>query len=175
MNIYRANGFVLKTKYKTDKPDLEKKIPDTSGLVKKLDYNAKITEIEVKIPSISGLATKAALTAVENEIRNISSFVKKTDSTTKVSKTEKKLTDHNHDKYITNPEFNKFIAEDFAARLAKVNLVTKTDFDTKLKSLNQKIKQNFYSLKVIWKSYKHLRQFILEATAMLKKMVDRII
>ena len=28
-------GFVLKTKYDTDKSELEKKIPDTSGLVKK--------------------------------------------------------------------------------------------------------------------------------------------
>ena len=29
------SGFVLKTKYDTDKPELENKIPDTSGLVKK--------------------------------------------------------------------------------------------------------------------------------------------
>ena len=98
--------------------------------------------LKVKIPSISGLATNATLTAVENEIRNISSFVKKTDFNTKISEIEKKLTDHNHDKYITTPEFNKFISEDFAARLAKVNLVTKTDFDTKLKSLNQKVNSN---------------------------------
>ena len=33
--------------------------------------------MEIKIPSSSGLATNAALTAVENEICNISSFVKK--------------------------------------------------------------------------------------------------
>ena len=72
-----TSGFVLKTKYDTDKSELENKIPDTSGLVKKTDYNAKITEIEGKIPSISGLATNAALTAVENKIPNISSLVKK--------------------------------------------------------------------------------------------------
>ena len=30
-------GFVLKTKYDTDKSELENKIPDTSGLVKKTD------------------------------------------------------------------------------------------------------------------------------------------
>ena len=46
-------GFVLKTKYDTDKSELENKIPDTSGLVKKTNYNAKITEIEGKIPDIS--------------------------------------------------------------------------------------------------------------------------
>ena len=40
-----TSGFVLKTKYDTDKTELENKIPDTSGLVKKkTDYNAKITE-----------------------------------------------------------------------------------------------------------------------------------
>ena len=56
--------FVFKTKYDTDKTELENKIPYTSSFVKKTDYNAKITEIESKIPSISGLATNAALTAV---------------------------------------------------------------------------------------------------------------
>ena len=77
VNSIDTSAFVLKTKYDTDKTELEKKIPDTSGLVKKTDYNAKITEIEGKIPSISGLATNAALTTVENKIPNISSLVKK--------------------------------------------------------------------------------------------------
>ena len=48
-------------------------------LLKKADYNAKIIEIEGKIPRISGLATNAALTAVENEIPDVSNLVKKTD------------------------------------------------------------------------------------------------
>ena len=60
---------------------------------------------------------------------------------TKISEIEKKLTDHNHDRYITTPEF-KFTAETFGARLKQVDLVTKTDFDTKLKSLSQKINSN---------------------------------
>ena len=46
---------------------------------------------------------------------------KKTDYHTKISETGKKITDHNHDKYITAPEFNKFRAEVFAARLKQVN------------------------------------------------------
>ena len=54
VNSIDTSGFVLKTKYDTDKSELENKIPDTSGLVKKTDYNAKITEIEGKIQSISG-------------------------------------------------------------------------------------------------------------------------
>ena len=69
--------MVVKSKYNTDKTELEKKTPDTSGPVKKTDCNTKITEIEDKIPSISGLATNAALTTVENKISNISTSVKK--------------------------------------------------------------------------------------------------
>ena len=41
-----TSDFVLKTKYSTDKVELEDKIPDTSNLVKKTDYNTKITDIE---------------------------------------------------------------------------------------------------------------------------------
>ena len=44
----------------------------------KKDYNTKITETESKILSISGLATNAALTAVENEIADVSNLLKKT-------------------------------------------------------------------------------------------------
>ena len=53
-----------------------------------------------------------------------------------------KITDHNHDKCITTPEFNNLAAGVFAARLAQTNLVTKTDFDAKLRKLNKKINSN---------------------------------
>ena len=69
----------------------------------------------------------------------------------KISQIEKKVTDHNHDKYITTPEFNKFTAEIFAAGLAQANLVTKTDLDTNLISLNRKMnssKKSMYLLKM---------------------------
>ena len=61
------SGFVLKTKYQTDKTELENKIPDVSNLVKK----RKLTELENKIPEISNLAPKTALTAVENKIPSV--------------------------------------------------------------------------------------------------------
>ena len=35
LNSIDTSGFVLKTKYNTDKSEIENKIPDTSGLVKK--------------------------------------------------------------------------------------------------------------------------------------------
>ena len=35
VNSIDTSGFLLRTKYDSDKRELEKKIPDTSGLVKK--------------------------------------------------------------------------------------------------------------------------------------------
>ena len=104
----------------------KKKTPDTSELVKKLGFNAKIVEIENKIPSVSGLAADAALTAVENKIPNVSNLVKKKkpDYNTKINETEKKLTDHEHDKYITTPEFSNLAARVFTAQLKQIS---KTD------------------------------------------------
>ena len=95
-----TSGFALKTKYGTDKSELENKISDTSGIVKKIDYNAKITETEGKIPDVSNLATKAALTTVENKIPNVNNLFRKTDYYTKVTEIENKLDNHNHDKDI---------------------------------------------------------------------------
>ena len=51
------------------------------------------------------MATNSKLTAVENKILNLSSLGKKTDYNAKISDIEKKITDHNHDKYIATPEF----------------------------------------------------------------------
>ena len=99
----------------------------------------KLIELENKIPDIGGLATKTALTADENEIPNVNRLVKKTNYDTKISELEKKGTDHNHDKYITTPEFNTLAADVFNARLAQASLITKTNFDSKFSSLNRKI------------------------------------
>ena len=136
-NNIDSNNFDFKTKYQTDKTELEKKIPDVTNFVKK-----KLTELENKIPDVSSLATKTALTAVENKIPSVSNLVKKTDYNTKVTEIENKLNDHNHDKYIDTSEFNKLPSDVFNARLAQANLITKTDFDTKLSSLNRKITAN---------------------------------
>ena len=43
VNSIDTRRFALKTKYDTDKSEIENKIPDTSGFVKKTDYNTKIT------------------------------------------------------------------------------------------------------------------------------------
>ena len=124
--------FVLKSKYDTDKSELENKIPNTGCLVKKADYDSKISEIEGKIPNVTNLATKTTLTTVETALT----------TDTKVTEIENKLNNHNHDKYIDTPEFNKLAADIFNERLSQANLITKTNFDAKLSSLNKKITQN---------------------------------
>ena len=69
---------------------------------------------------------------------------------------KKKLNSHNHDKYIDTSEFNKLAANVFNARLPQANLITKTDFDVILSSINRKItqnkKKNIWLLKMNWKS-----------------------
>ena len=71
------------------------------------------------------MASNFALTAVENKIPDVHNLVKKKKKKkkkknydTRISEIEKKLTDHNCNKFITTPEFNKFTAEIFVARLA---------------------------------------------------------
>ena len=69
---------------------------------------------------------------------------KKSEHNTKISETKKKIIDHDHDKYISTPEFIKLTAERFLARLAQVSLATESDianfvkktyFDDKLKKI----------------------------------------
>ena len=112
------------------------------ALLKKTNYNTRIIELENKIPDISNLATKSALTAVENKIPSFSNLVKKTEYNTKVTESENKLNNYNCYKYIDTSEFNTLAANVFNARIAQANLITKTDFDAKLSSLNRKITQN---------------------------------
>ena len=73
VNNIDTSDFVSKSKYQTDKTELEKKIPNVTDFVKK----AKLTELEIKILDISNLAAKTALTAVEHKIPSVSNLVKK--------------------------------------------------------------------------------------------------
>ena len=123
VNNIDTNDFVLKTKYNTDKTELENKIPNVTNFVKK----TKFMELENKIPNIINLATKTAFTAVENEIPGVSNLVEKEDYKTKVTGIENKLNYHNHDKYIATSEFNKLAGDVFNARIAQSNLIKKID------------------------------------------------
>ena len=100
--VNNIDTSALKTNYQTDKAELENKFSNVADFVKK----AKLTELTDKIPDVSSLATKTTLTAVENKTPSVSSLVNKTDYDTKITEIEKKLTDLNHDKYITASEFS---------------------------------------------------------------------
>ena len=83
-----------------------------------------------------------ALSIGENKIPSVSSLVKKTNYNTKITEIKNKLNNHDHDKYITTPEFNTLAADVFNARLSLENLVTQTISDNTVSSLNSKISQN---------------------------------
>ena len=88
-------------------------------------------------------------------------WLKKTNYGTKVTEIAKKFTVYNHDKYITTPEFNTLAGDVFNARLAQANLVTKTDFDTKLSDLNRKITSNKTKHVLVESEFKKLKAFYL--------------
>ena len=84
---------------------------------------------------------------------------KTTDYNTKVTEIENKLNNHDYDKYIDTSEFNKLAADVFNARLSQANLVTKTDFDAKLLSLNRKITSNKTKQVLVENELKKLKTF----------------
>ena len=178
VNKIDTRAFVSKTVFlKTisrRQKRIRKKIADVTGFGKE----SKLTELENKILNVSSLAKKTALTAVENKIPSISSLVKETIYDTKISELEKKISDHNHDKYVTTPEFNALAADVFNARLAQANLVTKTDFDVKLSSLNRNIISNKSKHLLVeneLKELKNLIRYIYLEKFLLEKMVYKII
>ena len=126
--------------------------------------NAKINKVKGEMPDITNLATTTtALTSVENKIPNVSNLFKKTDYNTKISEIEKKITDHNHDNYITTTELNKFTAEIFAARLNQANLASKSDIASFVK------KTDFDKLKVVTSSKNELSELSKKVKAISTK------
>ena len=128
-------------------------------MVKKTDFNATITEVEGRVPSTTGLTTSSVLTAVGNKIPDVNNLVKKADYDTKISDVEKKITDYDHDKYVTTPEFNTTATNVFNARLAQANVITRTGFDVKLSSLNKKIISNKTKHLLVENELKKLEKF----------------
>ena len=78
--------------------------------------------------------TTSSLIAVENKIPSVSSLIEKIDFNTKINEIEMKINDHNHDKYITTPEFTE-VTEHFVARLKQVNLASKSDIANFVKKI----------------------------------------
>ena len=150
VNKFDTSDVVLKTKYSTDKTELENKISDISGLVKKTDYNNKITEIENKIPDISNLATKAVLTTVQNKIPSIGNLATKTALTTVENKipdisnlaTKAALaTAENKVPNINNLATKTLVykVEDKIPNIS--NLVKKSEYNTKITNIENNVRQ----------------------------------
>ena len=170
VNSIDASAFVLKTKYETDKSKIENKNPD-----KKTDYNTKIAKIEGEVPNVRNLVTKATLTTIDNKIPSVSSLAKRTDYNAKITEIENRLNNHNHEKYMTTPEFNTLAADVFNARLARANLVAKTNFDSSVLILNNKIVANKTKNECIKNELKKLKTLILLARVILEKLTHKII
>ena len=104
--------------------------------------------------------------------------LKITNYDTKIGKLENKISDHNHDKYITTAEFHTLAADVFNARLAQANLTTKIDFDAKLSSLNRKITANKTKHLLVENELKKLKTsdsgYFIDKV-ILKNMVHKII
>ena len=115
------NNVVEKYVYNGNIKNIEDKTSDITNLATNASVNAKINEVKGKIPNITNLASTTALTTVEKKMLNVSNLVTKTDYNTKKSEIENKITDHDHDKYIITPEFNKLTEENFTARLKQAN------------------------------------------------------
>ena len=88
-------------------------------------------------------------------------MLKKINYDTKITEIELKLTDHDHDKYITTPETNNLAAAVFDTRLKGANLVTKTEFDDRLRSFNHRINTNKTKHLLVDNELKKLKTFDL--------------
>ena len=147
------NDIVKKDVYNANINNIEDKIPDITNLATNATPNAKINEVKNEILNITNFATTTALNAklnqFKNKIPNITNLATTTTTTTTTTTALTAVVNKilGHSNYITNPEFNKLLAERFAAR---IKTVKKTNFDGKLKTLNKKllqIKQKMYLLK----------------------------
>ena len=135
-------------------------MPDITNPATNITLNAKINEVKGEVASITNSTTTAALDAKINEfkgkipnITNLATILlllllkikyltlviqsKKTDYNRKINEIEKKITDYDHDRYITSPEINKLtsLAQAILANKSHItNFVRKKDFDDKLKN-----------------------------------------
>ena len=137
------NDVVKKDIYNAKIKNIEDQIPDITNLASNFTLNAKINKVKSKINNITNLPTTAALNANINEAKNKITNITNVATTTALTAVKNKI--FCHSKYITTPELNNLIAENFNAKLAQGNLasknavanwVKKTDFDDKLKKLN---------------------------------------
>ena len=153
------------SKSDVDKLDIDKSknvpsnLSNLKNTVDKLDFD-KLIPVAVDLSKLSDIVKNDVVKKTEynelvKKVNNISTtdtnnLVKKTDYNRKISEIENKIST-DHSKYITTQEFNKLTVENFAARLKKANLASKTDvsditgfvkkadFDFKVINFNKRI------------------------------------
>ena len=139
-----------------DELDIDKLKNVTSGLsslkskVDKSDIG-KLETTPVDLSKLSDVIKNDVVKRIEHgelvkKVDNIkttdtSDLVKKPEYDTKIGKIEKKILDHNHDKYVTTPKFNKLMLDNLAARLNQANLASENDISEFINSsdLDKKI------------------------------------
>ena len=80
---------------------VKSEIPGITNLATNSALNAKIKKVKDKIRTITNLDTTTALTAVENKKPNVNNLIRKTGYKNKINEIEKKISDYDHDTYIT--------------------------------------------------------------------------
>ena len=132
-HLFAKKTDLANLKSDADKLDIDKlnkvkgEIHNITKLAIDAFLNAKINvrwKVKGEMDNITNLATTSALNTVEPSVSQ------KNDYNTKINETEKKITEHNHDKYIIIKELNTFMAEISDLRLKRAN---KTNFDNKLR------------------------------------------
>ena len=95
---------------KFDIPQLETTPVNLSKLSDVVKHIVKETEYDELIKKVNAIQT--------NDSNNL---VDKADFNTQFGEIERKILNHNHDKYINTKEINKLMAENYAARLEQTN------------------------------------------------------
>ena len=113
------NDVVKKDVYNAKIKDIEDNIRDITNLATNTTINANINEIKNKILSITNLVTNVSLKIikVKNKIPNTNNLA----TTTALTAVENKIPGHS--KNITDPEFDKLLAEIVTERLKEANLM----------------------------------------------------
>ena len=139
---FARNTDLAHLKSDVDKLDIDKlkNVPSgVSNLKIKRDKfrNLKLATAPVDLSKVSNVVKSGVVNKTEycefvKKVNNIntadtSDLVKKADYNTKINETEIKVTDHDHDNYITTQEFNKLTRDNFTARFAQANLASKND------------------------------------------------
>ena len=115
--ILDITNLATNTNFNAKMNEVKNKVPDITNLTTTAALNANImlllllnattTAADAAAPTTTTTTTTTTLTAVKNEMFNVSNLVQKTDYNTKTNEIENKITtDHDYDEYITTQEFH---------------------------------------------------------------------